>query len=211
MAASTPTANRAPPTAAAAVAARPGLDDGDLGGADADPAQPADDGGADVRGLLEEARPAGGAHHAVGVLRDVLDGLVLQQRDVVDLADDGDVGHVVRVHVGEETLRGEMGHALYPPLRQVVSSAAYLSAERAEPLHVVLLGEREQPAHRREGGVVKVVGVDEGEELLDHLRLAVLDLHHPQSLPGVLAISELRLVGRWANLYRGQASEVEMT
>ena len=189
MAASTPTANRAPPTAAAAVAARPGLDDGDLGGADADPAQPADDGGADVRGLLEEARPAGGAHHAVGVLRDVLDGLVLQQGHVVDLADDGDVGHVVRVHVGEETL----------------------SAEQAEPLHVVLLSEREQPAHHSEGGVVNVVGVDEGEELLDHLRLAVLDLHHPQSLPGVLAISELRLVGRWANLYRGQASEVEMT
>ena len=57
---------------------------------------------------------------------------------------------------------------------------SYLSTERAEPLHVVLLGEREQPAHRREGGVVKVVGVDEGEELLHHLRLGVLDLHHPQ-------------------------------
>ena len=100
------TTHRAPsaPTTAAAVTARPGFDHGDLGGADADPAQPAYDGRADVRGLLEEARPAGGAHHAVRVLRYVLDGLVLQQGHVVDLADDGDVGHVVRVHVGEKAL-----------------------------------------------------------------------------------------------------------
>ena len=98
------TTDRAPSAAAAAVAARPGFHHGDLAGADADPAQPADDGRADVRGLLEEARPAGGAHHAVRVLRYVLDGLVLQQGHVVDLADDGDVGHVVSVHVGEETL-----------------------------------------------------------------------------------------------------------
>ena len=101
---STTTTDGAPSAATAAVAARPGFHHGDLAGADADPAQPADDGRADVRGLLEEARPAGGAHHAVRVLRYVLDGLVLQQGHVVDLADDGDVGHVVRVHVGEETL-----------------------------------------------------------------------------------------------------------
>ena len=97
-------ADCAPPASAAAVAARPGLDHSDLGGADADPAQPADDGRAYVRGLLEEARPAGGPHHAVRVLRDVLYGLVLEQRHVVDLPDDRNVRDVVRVHVGQETL-----------------------------------------------------------------------------------------------------------
>ena len=178
---SAPTTDRAPSAAAGAVAARPGFDDGDLGGADADPAQPADDGRADVRGLLEEACPAGGAHDAVGVLRYVLDGLVLQQGDVVDLADDGDVGHIVRVHVGEETLRKQFGYFSVFSLWQIsFYHPSYLSTERAEALNVVLLSEREQQAHRREGGVVEMVGVDEGEELLHHLRLGVIELHHPQ-------------------------------